>query len=148
MTNETTSGPRRPRYKRSHRPKSTAECAEWATWIASQPPEVRRELAGYESRGWREWAVGVAGPKGEDSDDDEDFFDRVASPDAGPSDDPELSELLAQVLAELSDQQREVLALTAEGFTSAEIAERLGTTESAVRVQLHRAREKARRVRH
>jgi len=46
----------------------------------------------------------------------------------------------SRVLATLKDRQREIVtAISLEGKTAAEVAARLGMTENAVRVTLHRS---------
>jgi RNA polymerase sigma-70 factor (ECF subfamily) len=47
-------------------------------------------------------------------------------------------------LAQLPRRQREVLSLTVDGYSPAEIADRLGIEANAVRVHLHHARAKIR----
>jgi len=47
-------------------------------------------------------------------------------------------------LARLPRRQREVLSLTVDGYSPAEIAARLGIEANAVRVHLHHARAKVR----
>ena len=45
-------------------------------------------------------------------------------------------------IRQLSPRQREILGLKADGYSNAEIAERLGISDSTVRLQVHRARLK------
>lgn len=66
----------------------------------------------------------------------EDFADTLADGQA-----PDASSLdAARVLATLKDRQREIVtAISIEGETAADVAARLGMTENAVRVALHRS---------
>jgi len=56
----------------------------------------------------------------------------------------ELRDLAARALRQLSKQDRRILLLTIEGFSSPEIAEMLGMNQVTVRVRLHRARHQVR----
>lgn len=73
--------------------------------------------------------------------------------DLGISGDPssecdghELRRQLQAMIATLPSQQRLVLALTAEGFSPADIADRHGSNAGAMRVALFRARKTMRRL--
>ncbi|CCH35642.1 sigma-70 family RNA polymerase sigma factor [Actinosynnema sp. NPDC047251] len=66
----------------------------------------------------------------------------------GPVDDqgPEVEDVLwlAEVLADLRPRERDVVVMSMEGFTSAEIAVHLAVTPATVRSHLRRARERLR----
>lgn len=76
--------------------------------------------------------------------------DITASSSAGPHDTAvatELSERLCAALTQIPAQQAEVFALAAlEGWSNEDIASHLGMTTNAVRVDLHRARERLREL--
>jgi RNA polymerase sigma-70 factor (ECF subfamily) len=77
---------------------------------------------------------------------DADASDREAGP-ASLASAAELGEIVASCISSLPPRQREVMVLTAyEGYTAADAAELLGTTENNVRVTLHLAREKLREM--
>lgn len=70
----------------------------------------------------------------------------AAVADPGPSpqqvvEDRDRQERLLVAVRELSDTQREVVLLSLEGLSQAEIGEVLGLTENAVAVRLNRARQ-------
>lgn len=68
-------------------------------------------------------------------------------PPAQPESDPERSRQVLEALAQLSEPDQEVLLLTAwEGLTPAEAAVALSCSAATLRVRLHRARKRLRRL--
>lgn len=72
-----------------------------------------------------------------------DSVGEIASEALGPDQIAEMRETIAQVMASLTWIQREVIQLVADGYTHAEIAERLDITPRAVRGIIGTVREKA-----
>jgi RNA polymerase sigma factor (sigma-70 family) len=66
-------------------------------------------------------------------------FDRIPKADPSPSRQVAAAELLNRVLAELTREERELAALRGRGLSWEEVAERVGGTPQARRVQLSRA---------
>jgi RNA polymerase sigma factor (sigma-70 family) len=66
-------------------------------------------------------------------------FDRLPKTDPSPSRQVAAAELLSRVLAELSPEERELAALRGRGLSWEEVAEQVGGTPQARRVQLSRA---------
>src|SRR5262245_6607572 len=102
------------------------------TWDASQPLEpwlraiVHHKLVDHlRRRGFRE-NVDIG-----------DYVETLASPQAPQ---PEASADARQMLACLSERQRRIVeAISIEGFSARDVGQRLGMSEGAVRVALHRA---------
>ena len=70
----------------------------------------------------------------------------VASPDPSPSREVAGKELLGRFRAALSDEERQLVDLRAEGLAWADVADKLGGTAQARRMQLARAVERVTRA--
>ena len=95
--------------------------------------------------GGRRHAIEIAANAGEDGSADDRLVE-IASPAAGPVEaavTTELSERLRHALARLPEKQADVFAMHVfDGWSRHQIAERLKTTDNAVGVALHRARQR------
>ena len=72
-----------------------------------------------------------------------DAVNEVASDAPGPEQMAEMRETIERVMASLTRIQREVIQLVADGYSHAEIAERLDMTPRSVRGIIGTVREKA-----
>jgi RNA polymerase sigma-70 factor, ECF subfamily len=99
--------------------------------------------------GGQRHAVEISANSGND-DSAGDRLGEIASPAAGPVEAAlatELSERLRHALARLPEKQAEIFAMRVfDGWSRRQIAERLTTTENAVGVALHRARQRLREL--
>lgn len=114
--------------------KDAAHIGPWLLKIA------RHKVADQHRRRFRE--ARLAGPGGESGEPDSELLSRVADTARSPREDValrELSDAMRDALSRLRDTPRMILYLRLwEGYSAAEIAERLKMKEGAVRVQLHR----------
>ncbi len=123
-----------------------AEDAFQRTWL-----KVYKYRHSYDpSRPFRSWLFRIAANAGSDArraDGDLFYLPPEALEDvrwATHRDSHEVRDLAAKALHTLKDQDRRILLLTIEGFSSPEIAEMLDMNQATVRVRLHRARRSVR----
>jgi RNA polymerase sigma factor (sigma-70 family) len=119
-----------------------AEDAFQRTWL-----KVYKYRQSYDpTRPFRSWVFRIAANAGTDArraDGDLFYLPPEALDDmrwATTTDSHEVRDLAAKALHALNAQDRRILLLTIEGFTSPEIAELLEMNQATVRVRLHRAR--------
>lgn len=125
-----------------------AEDAFQRTWL-----KVYKYRSSYDpSRPFRSWLYRIAANAGSDArrgDGDLFYLPPEALDDvrwATQRDAHEVRDLAAKALLSLGEEDRRILLLTVEGFTSPEIAEMLDMNQATIRVRLHRARHHVRSV--
>lgn len=114
-----------------------AEDALQQTWL-----NVYRARRSYDAnRAFRPWLYAIAANAGRDAIRAQ---PRLFVLEPGPVEPTDVAELVANAIAALEPQDRRLLLLAVEGFEGSEIAEMLGIGAGAVRMRLHRARERVR----
>jgi RNA polymerase sigma-70 factor (ECF subfamily) len=114
-----------------------AEDALQQTWLNVY--RARRSFVA--GRAFRPWLFAIAANAGRDAVRAQPRLFALEPGDGEPTD---VAELVASALAALDPQDRRLLLLAVEGFEGSEIAEMLGIGAGAVRMRLHRARERVR----
>jgi RNA polymerase sigma factor (sigma-70 family) len=114
-----------------------ADDALQQTWL-----NVYRARHRYDpSRPFRPWLFAIAANAGRDASRPQ---PRLFVLDPEPDEPTGLAELVAGAIAALDADDRRLLLLAIEGFDGPEIADMLGIGAGAVRMRLHRARERVR----